>query len=53
LKNRVGNCQPYFVNKVRQLADNLAQVQGAAGQNIPKILGDASDEILKTMPIQI
>lgn len=32
-----------WTGNVRQLADNIAEVQGAIGRNIPKITGVASD----------
>jgi hypothetical protein len=32
-----------WTGNVRQLADNIAEIQGAIGRNIPKITGMASD----------
>jgi len=38
-----------WTGNVRQLADNIAEVQGAIGRNIPKITGVASDGLEATI----
>jgi hypothetical protein len=49
LSKSTNNAEISWTENVRQLVDNLAEVQAASGQKIPKISGMASDGIEKVI----